>query len=107
VTREELIKQVEAKRRREELVRQVEAKRSQKEAPIEEMHPDLGLTDRLITSLAQSPQKEAEYIQNKYPNLEVKSEGGRTLVRTPGEKQYKVLDPDTGAISFRSCWRRS
>jgi hypothetical protein len=40
-----------------------------------------------------------EYLKQKNPGATVRQFGGQTLVKLPGETSYRVLDPDTGAIS--------
>lgn len=71
-----------------------------KEQIIEEMHPSISTKDRLvIKNFSNSPDAAVKYLQKKDPNLEVKHQNGKYLVRSKGEAKYKVLDPDTGFLS--------
>jgi hypothetical protein len=63
---------------------------------IDEQHPNITFMDRaLIKNFANKPEVGARYLQQKYPNMEVKqTPDGQTIVRTHGEKEYRVLDPE-------------
>jgi hypothetical protein len=68
---------------------------------IEEMHPDITSMDRiLVKNFSNDPQAAAAYLAQKHPGLEVKAQpDGKIIARKPGEKDYRVLDPDTGFFS--------
>lgn len=74
-----------------------------KEAPVvEEMHPVVTQADRfLIQNFSNAPDVGLSYLQKKYPGLEGKMDesGKRILIRTPGEKAFRVVDPNTGFLS--------
>ena len=66
----------------------------------EEMHPDLSAADRLlIKNFSNSPEVSVRYLKQKYPDMEVRDEGGRLLMRKPGEAKFRPLDPETGFFS--------
>lgn len=67
---------------------------------VQEQHPDISTADRLlIKNLAISPEVGAKYLRDKYPGMEVRVHKGEVIARKPGEKSYRVLDPDTGFFS--------
>lgn len=68
---------------------------------LEEMHPEFTTMDRLIVkNLGNDPEASARYLQKQHPSLEVKADGsGKILARGHGEKDYRVLDPDTDLLS--------
>lgn len=69
---------------------------------IQEMHPSLSSKDRLIAqNLANSPESAVKYFMKQYPDMDIKHDpqSGQYLFKSPGEKAYKVLDPDTGFFS--------
>lgn len=74
-----------------------------KNAPVvEEMHPLITAKDRfVIQNFANKPEVGVEYLQKKYPDLQVKLDpkDGRMLMKTPTEKEFRVLDPNTGFFS--------
>lgn len=60
----------------------------------EQMHPAVSWKDRALVKNLASPQGGLKYLQEKYPNLEVKEFGGRVLMKGANEDQYSVLDPE-------------
>lgn len=63
---------------------------------INERTPYVSVGDRAIAkNLAQSPEKQAEFLKKKYPDLEVKVANSDVVVRKPGEQNFKKLDPST------------
>ena len=66
---------------------------------LEEQHPSVTTADRLILQNTLTPEKGAEYLKAKYPELEVKMDRGRALIKAPGDKAYRVVDPQTGLFS--------
>lgn len=66
---------------------------------IEEMHPSISSTSRLLVKNFGN-NLGVDYLKKQHPDLEIKEQEGRVLVRGKGEKKYKVLDPDTGALSW-------
>lgn len=66
-------------------------------APIEdEASPEVSAQDRFVAkNFAQSPQKQAEFLKQKYPGLDVKVVGSDVAIRKKGEKGYKKLDPSS------------
>ena len=100
MTREEMIKLAEEKLERASLIRAAEAKfKSPKvENIIQEQHPDVSAWDRFVLkNLDSSPEQSAKYFEDK--GLETKATEDQTLVRRKGEKQWRVIDPDTGFFS--------
>jgi hypothetical protein len=70
------------------------------ENTIQEMHPDVSVGTRmLLKNLANSPEASLAYIQKEYPQLQVKAEGDQIKMKRPEEKDWRVLDPQTGAFS--------
>lgn len=71
---------------------------AQSDEIIQEMHPKISLGTRaLLQNLGNDKGQENEL---KKLGLEVKrSANGQLIVRSPGETQYRVMDPDTGMIS--------
>lgn len=66
----------------------------------EEMHPNLTTADRLaIQNFSNSPESALAYIKQEHPELEVKIKDGRPVMKTAGEKEWRVVDPDTGFFS--------
>jgi len=64
---------------------------------IEEMHPKLTAVDRVfLENFANNPMASAKYLEQKYPDLEIRISGNDLLMKTAEEKNYRVLDPDTG-----------
>lgn len=56
--------------------------------------PYVSVADRAIAkNLAQSPEKQAEFLKQKYPDLDVKVMNNEVVVKKPGETNYKMLDP--------------
>lgn len=67
---------------------------------VQEMHPSISAQDRLIVkNLSNSPESATKYLQEKYPDMEIKFDQGQYKIRGAGESDYKVLDPDTGFFS--------
>lgn len=68
------------------------------------MHPDISLKDRLIAkNFSQSQEKQLEFLKAQYPNLQFDvSTNGQIRAKSPGSKEWNVLDPDTGIISTDS-----
>lgn len=69
------------------------------EAPtIQEMHPDFGMIDRMVTGgLLDNTQDRVNYLQKKHPNLEISTGGPNDQIRARArnsEGPYHVLDPD-------------
>lgn len=72
-----------------------------KPSTIQEMHPKLDVADRLIAkNFAQSPQKQLEYFQSKYPDMDIDmSEKGQIRLKDKDARDWNVVDPDTGFFS--------
>ena len=70
---------------------------------LQEMHPDFTTVDRLkVKNLSNSPSAAVNYLQQKHPTLEIslsKDDQIRARKRDGSEKEYRVLDPDTGIFS--------
>lgn len=66
---------------------------------VQEMHPELGFGDRFVAkNFANSPEAMVGYLKKEHPDLEVQlGADGRPIVRKPGEKQFRVLDPDNAS----------
>lgn len=67
----------------------------------QEMHPNFDQADRMVEGfLANSPQDTMHYLKGKYPKMDIKldKESGQVLARDPGEKGFKVLNPDKGVL---------
>lgn len=78
-----------------------ENKASSGEIPvIQEMHPDISTMDRLIVkNFGNDPGVWEREIKKRYPDLQVQRKDSQILVKKPSESQFRVLDPDTGALS--------
>lgn len=67
---------------------------------VEEMHPDISTIDRMVVkNLSQSPEVGVNYIKKKLPGHDVRLYQGRMVVKGPQDKEYRVMDPDTGLFS--------
>lgn len=73
----------------------------QNEPKILQQMPDwLSAQDRLIAkNLAQSPEKQVEFLKQRYPGAEVVLHNGEIRLKQPSEKDFGVLDPNTGMFS--------
>jgi hypothetical protein len=67
----------------------------------QEMHPEISMKDRWIAkNFAQSPEKQVEYLRQQYPQLEIeRSKQGQIRAKAKGERDWRVLDPNTGFFS--------
>jgi len=74
-------------------------KEQQPPTVVEEQHPSVSFADRMIAKQAADPEQAIRSLQQNNPNLEYKADGMRVLIRTPGQKDWRVLDPDTGFFS--------
>ncbi len=85
---------------RRELARRQQAQTNSTPNVIEEMHDDVTWKDRaIVKNFSQSPEKSAQYIQGQHPNLDTRVQDGRVLVKGKSEKDWRVIDPDTGFFS--------
>lgn len=67
----------------------------------QEMHPAVTTGTRLlIKNLANSPESAMGYIKQEYPGMEVRvgKTSGQLEMKYPDEREWKVLDPQTGAF---------
>lgn len=100
--RAQLIAQAKAKYQREQLIAQAKAKYAASQAPaevVQEMPEWLSSKDRLIAkNLAQSDEKQVEFLKKQYPDAEVRLENGQVQLRK-GNTPWGVLDPNTGLFS--------
>lgn len=70
------------------------------ETTIQEMHPDVSVGTRmLLKNLSNSPEASIAYIKQEYPQLQVKAEGDQIKMKRPEERDWRVLDPQTGVFS--------
>jgi hypothetical protein len=71
---------------------------------IQEMHPDLATTDRMIVkNLANSPETGMAYLQKQYPGHDFElNHDGEIKMRKHGEPNWNVVDPNTGIVSMDS-----
>ena len=61
---------------------------------VDERTPYVSVKDRAIAkNFAQSAEKQAAFIKQKYPDLEVKLQGSNVAIRKPNDPEFKVLDP--------------
>jgi len=61
---------------------------------------DISAMDRFIAkNFSQSPETTKAFLQNKYPEMEIKLKEGRIFAAKKGEKDFKALDPETGFFS--------
>ncbi len=68
---------------------------------VEEMHPDVSKVDRaLIKNFGNDDQASVGFLKQKYPGMDIQTRDGRILMKQPGERDFKVLDPDTGFLSM-------
>lgn len=102
LTREQRIERLQ---RIQALREKMGAQDSSQDVIAEEMHPAFSTVDRTVVKNLGNQADEGsavnvDYLKNKYPDLDVKSQDGRIIARTKGEKgPWKVLDPDTGFFS--------
>mgnify|MGYP007100055573 CR=1 FL=1 len=67
---------------------------------IQEMHPNISMKERLVAkNLATNPEAQVKYLKKQHPDMDIRLEGGQILAKTKEDKDYKVLDPDTGFFS--------
>lgn len=67
---------------------------------VEEMHDSFSWGDRAaVKNFSTDTDKSVAYLQNEHPDMEIKNHEGRVLARGKGEKEFRVLDPDTGFFS--------
>lgn len=69
---------------------------------VQEQHPMISLGDRmLVQNLAGSREDGAAYLRDRYKKqgLEVKIINDQIVVKTPKDKHFKVVDPNTGFFS--------
>lgn len=65
---------------------------------LEESHPDISATDRLIVKNFSKDEGTTEaYLKTKYPSMEFQKKDGRVFMKNKGEKIYKALDPDNAS----------
>lgn len=99
-TREELIQQAKLKHLREQAkiayANSSDPNALENYAPtVQEQSPLISFMDReKLKWLAAEPEKGVAYIKSKHPEADVKYEGGQLKVRAPGEKEWRVDDPD-------------
>lgn len=98
-SREEMIKEL----RRREMISELKKRDAANAAPtdvVQEQSPGVSTYDRfLIKNFATNPEVGVKYLQEKNPGADVRNVNGQTIIKMPGETQYKVLDPDTGMLS--------
>ena len=65
------------------------------------MHPDVSSWNRFVAkNFAQNTDKQVEFLKSKYPNMDIDvTKNGQIRMKNQGEKNWKVLDPDTGFFS--------
>lgn len=67
---------------------------------IQEQSPLISTGDRLkVKNFSNSDESAIKYLQDKNPGAEVKMMNGQLVIRGQGDKDFKVLDPDTGTFS--------
>jgi hypothetical protein len=67
---------------------------------VEETHDDVSIADRaIIKNFGQDPEKSARYLKKNNPHLDTRVWDGRVLVKSKKDKDWNVLDPDTGFFS--------
>jgi hypothetical protein len=73
----------------------VEPSQQQSEQFIEEMHPEVSTADRLLAkNFANNDEVTMQFLQTRYPNMEVVNQNGRIYMKGKGEKQYRAFDPE-------------
>lgn len=65
---------------------------------IQEQHPSITFSDRFRANNFANPEAVPAYLMQQHPELEAKIINGQTVVRGPGEKDYKVMSPDYGSL---------
>lgn len=65
---------------------------------LEEQHPAVSGIDRLLLkNLSNSPDASVAYLKKNLPQgFDVQNRDGRVVLKGPGEKDYRVIDPDYG-----------
>lgn len=72
----------------------VEPSQQQSEQFIEEMHPEVSVADRLLAkNFANNDEVTMQFLQTRYPNMDVVSQNGRIYMKGKGEKEYRAFDP--------------
>lgn len=70
---------------------------------VQEQHPDISILERAAVKNfgSDNPLDTIDYIKKNHPDMEVTTDAtGQVIMRNKGEKQYRVLDPQTGAFSW-------
>ncbi len=66
------------------------------EAVLDERHPAIDWKDRaIIKNFSNSPEAGVQYLQKKYPQLDVGSDAGGIAIKGPGDEYARRLDPST------------
>lgn len=103
MTREELLAKAKAKIARQQLVekaKQMQNSTDPTEHFLEESPDALKWKDRAIAkNLANSPESQAAYIKQQYPDQQVTLNDGRVYMRRDNKEPWQALDPDTGFFS--------
>lgn len=97
-SREEMLREL----KRRDMIAQLQAREFGGVSPdiVQEQSPGVSAVDRLLVkNLAANPEAAAQYIRQKNPGAEVENYNGQTIVKLPGEAQFRVVDPDTGFFS--------
>lgn len=67
---------------------------------VEEQSPLVDAKTRLLLkNLANSAESQVAYLKQQNPDADVRLYDGRPIIKAPGEKDFKVVDPDTGFFS--------
>jgi hypothetical protein len=60
----------------------------------EEVHPEVSTADRLLAkNFSANEQTTMNFLQTRYPNMDIEQVGGRIYMKNRGEKQFKAFDP--------------
>jgi len=68
---------------------------------IQEMHPDISAADRaIVKNFGVNKDSQMRFLKKHYPDLEIDTTAdGQIRAKRKNEKNYRVLDPDTGFFS--------
>lgn len=63
---------------------------------------EISFADRLRVKVAGTPDASLEFLRKQYPQLQIKRNNDRIIGKTPGEENWRTLDPNQGFKEFFS-----
>jgi hypothetical protein len=62
---------------------------------LQEMHPDVTVADRaLAKNFSKDEATTMQFLQTRYPNMDIEKRNGRIFMKNRGEKQFRAFDPE-------------